>query len=330
MALCWSARNHAIFTRNLERYLLASFWYVSFIGLYALDVDGIISVYDGVVYVPVLFLNLLVLCWIIQEVRQDTGDEQVGGIIVGVLFFLWSLYVGFLAFLPTSYAIRFTPLFVLLAAFLCAALGHTAEESGGKISIALKLCCLHCCTTYNITVQIILIVLKLDNIIDWSWKYVFVPFWIDDCLILALLIIFTVETVAGNHSTGENISCLVLGWMGITPLMAMEVLLCVNDSDEPGYPPTLRYSLLIVLQSINSDEPGYPPTLRYSLLIVLQSINSTLTVAILPLRYSLLTVLQSINSTLTVDILPLSARSPSPAPCSSPSCSSPSCACSTG
>jgi hypothetical protein len=262
-------RNHTICTRNLERYLLASFWYVSFIGLYALDKDGIISVYDGVVFLPVLFFNLLVLCWIIQEVRQDTGDEQVGGIIVGVLFFLWSLYVGFLAFLPTTYAIRFTPLFVLLVAFLCAALGHTAEESGGKVSTALKLCCLHCFTTYNITLQIVLIVLKLDDIIGWSWKYVFIPFWIDDCLVLALLIIFTIETAAGSHNTGENISCLVLGWMGVTPLIAMEVLMCVNDSDLPGDAPTLSATAI-----------ASPVLVSFALLAVLRMLDGVCMAAI--------------------------------------------------
>ena len=46
--------------------------------------------------------------------------------------------------------------------------------------------------SFTSVLVIILIVLKITNLIDWSWWWVFAPFWVQSVAILVVILVITV------------------------------------------------------------------------------------------------------------------------------------------
>ena len=52
------------------------------------------------------------------------------------------------------------------------------------------------------TLLIVFIVLKLTNLIDWSWMWVLAPFWIPACLAIIGIIIYLIIFICNKDING--------------------------------------------------------------------------------------------------------------------------------
>ena len=52
------------------------------------------------------------------------------------------------------------------------------------------------------TLLLIFIVLKLTNLIDWSWVWVLAPFWIPACLAIVGIIIYLIIFICNKDING--------------------------------------------------------------------------------------------------------------------------------
>jgi len=85
------------------------------------------------------------------------------------------------------------------------------------------------CTWFFLVLFLVLLVLRLDEKVSWSWFIVFIPVWLLDVIVIVYISIFVIRhCVTGNDPSGRSMlrksGCVVCVLFKI----AMQILICVR------------------------------------------------------------------------------------------------------
>jgi len=79
-------------------------------------------------------------------------------------------------------------------------------------------------TWFIALIFLILVVLRLDKRVRWSWLIVFVPMWLYDCILLMYLIFLMASNSRCQRGSGRHIFCLGALILKVTA----EILTCLR------------------------------------------------------------------------------------------------------
>jgi len=188
----------------------------------------------------------IVLVWkyYVNETETELRKQNLFTAIVSTIVML-PIFLTLLLFahIPNAtYSLRFIPIFVLLVLISCVLcvlsvyrIVRRDQDNRSKSQLVALTCVNILFIILSITATL-LVLLKLDDVIDWDWYLVLVPIWILNSIFLCVDILMlcqfvnTIRDAEVNHGTrGEHTAFLFLLNLIVCAVMISEILVAIND-----------------------------------------------------------------------------------------------------
>jgi hypothetical protein len=236
--------NSRDFFSAVDGFVLGSSGYYGWIFLAAAHADGLLwSGHEECVYLPMILMNLVLFLklsrWAYRHLRTHLDEDEEFGPVFALGYFsltIWNIFWLVLAFSTSSLVVKFTPLWIMpygppalvvvIIACVCPCAcpyacykSVTDEEFRGDGCPFIGLYGLLALVCFaDLFLGAFLVVLKAQGAIDWQWRYVFIPVWIIDVMLVPLLVAITGAVVA-EAGGGIIIICVVSLEMGLLCLV---------------------------------------------------------------------------------------------------------------